>query len=97
MCVSVTPFCESYCEIGRGYVCILELSNATSNFLFKVSEAKEGSVSVSFRKYPILDTDSINNSICKIMRIGSSCLSPMSLYRRWQKFTEEKSRICKMG
>lgn len=52
-------------EIGRGYACILELSNAASNFLFKVSEAKEGSVSVSFRRYPILDTDSSDNSIIR--------------------------------
>lgn len=85
MCVAVTPFCESY-YCGRQRLCRhFELSNTTSNFLFKVPEAKEGGVSVSFGKYPILDTDSIDNSICKIMRIGSSCLSPVSLYRRWQK------------
>lgn len=54
-------------EVDRGYAHILELSNTTSNFLFEVSEAKEGGVSVSFRKYPILDTDSIFK-----MRIGSS-------------------------
>lgn len=64
-------------EVGRGCACILEPSNTTGDFLFEVSEAKEEGVSVSFRKYPILVTDSIDNSICKIVRIGSSSLSPL--------------------
>ena len=83
-------------EVGSGRACILELSNTDSKFLFKVSEAKEeGGVSASLRKYPILNTDSIDNSVCKT--IGSSRLTLMSLCRRWQKNSEEKSRIYKMG
>lgn len=35
-------------EVGRGYVHILELNDTTGNFLFKVSEAKEGDVCQSY-------------------------------------------------
>lgn len=37
----------------------------TSDFLFKVCEAKEGGCSVLCRKFPILDTDSIDYSITR--------------------------------
>lgn len=38
------------------------------NVLLKVWEAKEGGVSASWRKCPVLDTDSIDTSICKVIR-----------------------------
>lgn len=66
MRVSVTPFCESYCCVRqRLYACILDPNNFTSDFLFKVSEAKEGGWSVLCRKYPILETDGIDYSITR--------------------------------
>lgn len=75
-------------EVDRGYAHILELSNTTSNFLFEVCEAKEGGVSVSFRKYPILDTDSIFK-----MRIGSSSKAPCHCIGGGKNFLRGKAEF----
>lgn len=66
-------------EVGQGYACVLELNKATGKLKF-LKQRREANQCDSGS---ILHTDSIAK-----MRVGLACLSPLSLYKRWEKFSD---------